>query len=134
MSLTIAVWIIAISLLLGVAGTFIFLLNFQRDLTRTLTEVEMTLKTIERNIDMLSEELKKTLRNTTGITQETKSLIRNINMITTLNGFLQPLAQIGKQQSFLNQILNIGKIALGVIQGYNMYKKFLGGRNEREQS
>ncbi|BAL80497.1 DUF948 domain-containing protein [Caldisericum exile] len=132
MSLTIAVWIIAISLLLGVAGTFIFLLNFQRDITKTLTEVEITLKTLQKNIDAISYELEKTLKNTTGITEETKNLIRNINTITSLNAIFTPLTQIGSQKDIISRILNIGKIALGVVQGYNLYKKLTGGKNERE--
>ncbi|MCI4463555.1 MAG: DUF948 domain-containing protein [Caldisericum sp.] len=134
MSLTVAVWIIAITLLLGVAGTFIFLLGFQRDITRTLTEVEMTLKTVEKNIDMLSEELHKTLKNTTGITEETKNLIKNVNTITSLNAIFQPLTQIGGQKDFVSKIISIGKIAMGIVQGYNLYKNFIGGKNERRES
>jgi len=48
MSLTIAVWVIAISLLFGAAAIIVFLLNFQRDITKTLTQIEITLKTVEK--------------------------------------------------------------------------------------
>jgi len=66
MSLTIAVWVIAISLLFGAVVIVVFLLNFQRDITKTLTQIEGTLKTVEKNISTLSEEANKTLKNTTG--------------------------------------------------------------------
>lgn len=134
MSLTIAVWIIAISLLLGIVGTFVFLINFQRDISKTLTQIEITLKTVERNVDLLSQELHKTLQNTTGITHETKNLIKNINTITSFNAMLQPLMQFSNTKDSFSKILNIGKFALGIIQGYSMIKKMLGGKNEREQS
>lgn len=134
MSLTIAVWVIAVSVVLGVVAALVFLLNFQRDITKTLTELEITLKSVNKNINLLSEELHKTLKNTTGITEETKNLIRNINTITSLNAILQPISSFGGQKDFFSKIINIGKIALGVVQGYNLYKKFIGGKNEREQS
>lgn len=136
MALTIAVWIIALTLLLGVAGTFVFLLNFQRDISKTLTQIDITLKAVEGNVNTLSEELHKTLKNTTGVTEETKKLVRNVNTITTLNAILSPLTQIQSKTNTgnLTKILNIGKIIFGIIQGYNLYKKFIGGKNERREN
>jgi len=133
MSLTIAVWVIAISLLLSVFAIFVFLLNLERDLTRTLSQVDETLKKVQQNLDVISNELTKTLKNTTDITSETKSLIKNINTLTSFNMLLQPFTSNVSNKNTISRIINIAKILFGVVEGYNFYKKFLGGSYERKQ-
>ncbi|MBP8612661.1 MAG: DUF948 domain-containing protein [Candidatus Atribacteria bacterium] len=130
MSLTIAVWVIAISLLFGAAAIIVFLLNFQRDITKTLTQIEITLKTVEKNLDTLSEEARKTLKNTTGITDEAKSLVRNLNTVLSFNAIISPLSNKSETKNIFGRILNLARIGLGVFQGYNFIKQFRGSKNE----
>ncbi len=132
MALTIAVWIIAISLLVSIFAIIVFLFNMQRDLTKTLTQVDITLKELQKNVNVLSEEFQKTLKNTTDITSETKSLVKNINLLTSFNALLQPFFPKTEQSTLLSRLINIAKIGFGIFQGYNFYKKFIGGKNERE--
>ena len=130
MSLTIAVWVIAISLLFGAAAIIVFLLNFQRDITKTLTQIETTLKTVEKNLDTLSEEARKTLTNTTSITDEAKSLVRNLNTILSFNAIIRPFFNKSESKNMFGRILNLARIGLGVFQGYNFIKQFRGSKNE----
>ena len=130
MSLTIAVWVIAISLLFGAAAIIVFLLNFQRDITKTLTQIETTLKTVEKNLDTLSEEARKTLTNTTSITDEAKSLVRNLNTILSFNAIITPFFNKSESKNMFGRILNFARIGLGVFQGYNFIKQFRGSKNE----
>ncbi len=132
MSLTIAVWVIAISLLFGTAAIIVFLLNFQRDITKTLTQIEGTLKTVEKNVSTLSEEANKTLKNTTGITGEAKKLVRDLDTVLSFNAIFSMLSPRTSSRNIFTRLLSIARIGLGVVEGYNFYKKFAGGKNEQK--
>ena len=160
-SIEVALWVIAVEIAVVVVAGVFFLLKFFKRTDATLSETQSLVKNLESKVDSIGKELEDTAKNATGATVHLKKTLENtekatrflntalpiISLVLLWRGISIPLpskVSLGssnstgkKEGGVMNTLNNIGKLALGITQGYSIYKKYFGSRggerNERRK-
>jgi len=159
-SIEVALWIIAVEIAVVVIAGVFFLLKFFKRTDATLSETQDLVKNLEEKVNSIGKELEDTAKNATGATVHLKKTLENtekatrflnaalpiISLVLLWRGISIPLPSrvsvkdnsSGKKEGgVMTTLNNIGKLALGIAQGYSIYKKYFGNkggeRNERRK-
>ncbi len=159
-SIEVALWVIAVEIAVVVVAGVIFLLKFSKRTDATLSETQSLVKNLEEKVDSIGKELEDTVKNATGATVHLKKTLENTEKATRFLNTALPIISLvllwrgisipfpskvsvgssnsGKREGgVMNTLNNIGKLALGITQGYSIYKKYFvsrgGDRNERRK-
>ena len=156
-SIEVALWIIAVEIAAVVIVGIFFLLKFFKRTDATLSETQNLVKNLEEKIDSIGRELEDTVKNASGATVHLKKTLENtekatrflnaalpiISLVLLWRGISIPLpsrvsvksnSSEKKENGVFSTVNNIGKLALGVAQGYSIYKRYFGNRGgERDE-
>jgi hypothetical protein len=149
-SIEVALWFIAVEIAVVVVVGVVFLLKFFKRTDATLSETQDLVKTLEDKVDSIGEELENTAKNATDATVHLKKTLENTEKATRFLNTVLPIVSLillwrgiaiplpssvssrdknGKQSSSLMTTLNnLGKLALGLTQGYSIYKRYFGNK------
>jgi len=150
-SIEVALWVIAVEIAIVVIAGVFFLLKFFKRTDATLSETQNLVKNLEEKVDNIGKELENTAKNATGATVHLKKTLENtekatrflnaalpiISLVLLWRGISIPLPSrvyvkdnsSGKKEGgVMTTLNNIGKLALGITQGYSIYKKYFGNR------
>lgn len=135
-ALVIAIWILVIEVTAGLIFLIFILLNLRKEIRGVLEESQNLVKSLREKVDTVGSDLEKTMKNSSEITDGVKKTVNKMNTALTIGAFIAPIVGIfylfrkesndkknTKSTSSLRHLLNMGRFAMGMYEGYSIYRK-----------